>query len=147
MRKEIAMSNAGKLVSVHYRGTLSDGTEFDNSYTRGIPLEFECMSGAMIAGFDKAVAGMEVGSKVTITIPAAQAYGERDSNRIAKLEFEAYPQAKEFEIGDNLQLVNEDDIPIACIVIDKDDTHLMLDMNHELAGKDLTFEIELLEVK
>ncbi len=141
------MSNKGKIVTVHYRGTLKDGTEFDNSYTRGIPLEFECMAGQMIAGFDKAVESMEVGSKVTVTIPAAEAYGERDPKRVAKLEIAAYPEASTFEIGDNLQLVNEDNMPIPCVVIDKNDTHLSLDMNHELAGEDLTFEIELLEVK
>ena len=72
------MSNQGKKVKTHYRGTLDDGTQFDSSYDRGEPLEFTCGAGQMIKGFDAAVVDMQVGEKKTVHIPAGDAYGERN---------------------------------------------------------------------
>ena len=139
------MSNEGKNVKVHYTGTLDDGTKFDSSLDRGEPLAFTCMAGQMIPGFDAAVRDMEVGEKRTVKIPAADAYGERDDAKVAKLEIKLLPGSENLQVGQQLRLSSATGMPLPCVVIAKDDEHVSLDMNHPLAGKDLIFEIELLE--
>lgn len=139
------MSNEGKKVKVHYSGTLDDGSKFDSSYDRGEPLAFTCMAGQMIPGFDEAVRTMEVGEKITVKIPAADAYGERDEAKVAHIEFSMLPGSDRLEVGQHIRLASAQGIPMPCVVTAKDDTSVELDMNHPLAGKDLTFEIELLE--
>ena len=141
------MSNRGKKVSVHYTGTLDDGTKFDSSYDRNAPLEFVCMAGQMIPGFDAAVRDMEVGQTINVRIPAAEAYGERDDDRVAKIERAMLPGIETVPIGAYIRLQTVDGTPMPCRVVELDDTHVTLDMNHEMAGKDLNFEIELLEAK
>lgn len=141
------MSNEGKNVKVHYVGTLDDGTKFDSSRDRGEPLAFTCMGGQMIPGFDEAVNNMEVGQTVTVTIPPAEAYGERDEAKVAKIEVGMVPGFENLEVGQRLRLATAQGMPMPCVVIDKDDEHVSLDMNHPLAGKSLTFEIELLEAE
>ena len=123
------MSNAGKKVKVHYVGTLDDGTKFDSSRDRNEPLAFTCMAGQMIKGFDAAVVDMQVGEKKTVHIPAADAYGEQLS------------------VGDRVTLATPSGQPFPALVAAKDDTNITFDLNHEMAGKDLNFEIELLEVE
>ncbi len=122
------MSNQGKKVKTHYRGTLDDGTQFDSSYDRGEPLEFTCGAGQMIKGFDAAVVDMQVGEKKTVHIPAADAYGEHNPERV-------------------LFLSTPSGMPVPAVVIDVTPEAVTLDANHELAGKDLNFDIELLEVE
>ena len=139
------MSNEGKNVKVHYTGTLDDGTKFDSSLDRGEPLAFTCMAGQMIPGFDAAVRDMEVGEKRTVKIPASEAYGERDEGKVAKLDVKMLPGSENLQVGQRLRLANASGVPMPCIVVAKDDEHVSLDMNHPLAGKDLTFEIELIE--
>ena len=139
------MSNEGKQVRVHYVGTLDDGSKFDSSRDRGEPLAFTCMAGQMIPGFDAAVRDMEVGQTVTVRIPAADAYGERDEAKVAKLQLSMLPGAENVPVGAHLRLATADGRPMPCIVVAKDDETLTLDMNHELAGQALTFEIELLK--
>ena len=141
------MSNEGKSVKVHYTGTLDDGTKFDSSLDRGEPLAFTCMAGQMIPGFDAAVNEMEVGEKRTVKIPAAEAYGEFDPAHVHKIEFEKMPFFKDMKVGQHVMLTMADGRQAPAKAIAKDEASITLDMNHELAGKDLTFEIELLEAK
>ena len=141
------MSNEGKQVKVHYVGTLDDGTKFDSSRDRGEPLAFTCMAGQMIPGFDAAVRDMQVGEVKTVKIPAADAYGEPDDDRVAKIERAMLPGIETVPIGAYIRLQTVDGTPMPCRVVELDDTHVTLDMNHEMAGKDLNFEIELLEAK
>ena len=124
------MSNEGKKVRVHYTGTLADGTKFDSSLDRGEPLEFTCMAGQMIPGFDAAVKDMELGEKKTVVIPAADAYGEYREDLLQKVPVDQIPGGQ----------------PCPVLVRDISDGMVTFDMNHELAGKDLTFEIELVEI-
>ena len=141
------MSNEGKQVKVHYVGTLDDGTKFDSSRDRGEPLAFTCMAGQMIPGFDAAVKDMEVGEVVTVLIPAVDAYGEPDPQKIVRMQYEALPGSEKLQVGQHPVLATPDGRPIPCVVVAKDEETITFDMNHELAGKDLTFEIELLEAK
>ena len=141
------MSNEGKNVKVHYVGTLDDGSKFDSSRDRGEPLAFTCMAGQMIPGFDEAVKNMEVGETITVTIPAAQAYGEPDPKMVIRMQFEALPGSEKLEVGQHPVLATPDGRPVPCVVVAKDEETITFDMNHELAGKDLTFEIELLEAE
>ena len=139
------MSNEGKSVKVHYTGTIDGGEKFDSSYDRGEPLAFTCMAGQMIPGFDAAVRDMEVGEKRVVNIPPEQAYGLRDEGKVAKLEIRMLPGAENLQVGQRLSLASAQGVPMPCVVAEKDDTHVTLDLNHPLAGKELTFEIELLE--
>lgn len=145
VQKGISMSNEGKNVKVHYTGTFDDGEKFDSSYDRGEPLAFTCMAGQMIPGFDAAVRDMEVGQKVNVRIPAEDAYGPRDESKVAKLEIAMVPGFERLEVGQRIGLANAQGAPMPCVVVAKDETHVSLDMNHPMAGKDLNFEIELLE--
>lgn len=141
------MSNEGKQVKVHYVGTLDDGTKFDSSRDRGEPLAFTCMAGQMIPGFDAAVKDMQVGEVKTVCIPAVDAYGEPDPQKIVRMQYEALPGSEKLQVGQHPVLATPDGRPIPCVVVAKDEETITFDMNHELAGKDLTFEIELLEAK
>lgn len=141
------MSNEGKSVKVHYTGTLDDGTKFDSSLDRGEPLAFTCMAGQMIPGFDAAVNEMEVGEKRTVKIPAADAYGEYHADQVHVIEFEKMPFFQEMKVGQRVMLSLADGRQVPARAIEKDEETITLDMNHELAGKDLTFEIELLEAE
>ncbi len=141
------MGNEGKNVKVHYVGTLDDGSKFDSSRDRGEPLAFTCMAGQMIPGFDAAVRDMEVGETRTVRLEPADAYGERDEHKVAKLQLSMLPGAENVPVGAHLRLATAEGYPMPCVVTDKDDETITLDMNHELAGQALTFEIELLEAK
>lgn len=129
------MSNEGKKVKVHYTGTLADGTKFDSSLDRGEPLEFTCMAGQMIPGFDAAVKDMELGEKKTVVIPAAEAYGEYREDLVQKVP-----------VGHTVYMQGPGGQPFPVLVREIADGVVTFDMNHELAGKDLTFEIELVEI-
>jgi peptidylprolyl isomerase len=134
---------SGDTVRVNYRGTLSDGTEFDSSEGRE-PLEFVVGSGQVIPGFDSAVLGLEPGDSTTVTIPAAEAYGEHDDEGLQQFPPEAFPSRP--EVGWTLELSGPDDQRIPAVVAEVTDTFVTLDFNHPLAGQDLTFEIELVEM-
>jgi FKBP-type peptidyl-prolyl cis-trans isomerase 2 len=141
------MSNKGKKVKVHYTGTLDDGTKFDSSLDRGEPIEFVCLAGQMIPGFDAAVENMAVGEKLTVHIPADEAYGAYDEALIQKIPADQVPNASELPVGETVYMMTPDGQPIPVRVAAVDDEFVTLDMNHELAGKDLNFEIELLEAE
>lgn len=141
------MSNEGKNVKVHYVGTLDDGTKFDSSRDRGEPIAFTCMAGMMIPGFDNAVRDMKLGEVKTVHIPAAEAYGEHDPEKVIRMQYDALPGSEKLEVGQHPVLATPDHRPIPCVVVAKDEETITFDMNHELAGKDLNFEIELVEVE
>lgn len=140
------MFNTGKTLRVHYRGTLDDGTQFDSSYDRGETLEFVCGAHQMIAGFDAAVVDMEVGEKKTVHIPAAEAYGERRDDLVLDFPAAQVPNIEQVSVGDKLLLTSPMGQPIPVTVIEVTPEGVKLDANHELAGKDLNFDIELVEV-
>lgn len=135
----------GKKVKAHYRGTLDDGTQFDCSYDRGEPIEFTVGAGQMIAGFDAAVAEMELGEKRTVRLEPAEAYGEYDPARVLQVPCANFPNWEQLPIGVPVMLSTPyGPMPATCLKVE--DEKLFLDTNHELAGKALTFEIEVVEI-
>ena len=145
-RLTVEGKNAGKNVKVHYRGTFDDGSQFDSSYDRGEPLAFVCGAGMMIKGFDKAVADMEVGQIVDVHLMPEEAYGPSDPEAIITIEIAQLPGSENLEEGQRVSLRNMMGQPFPVTVTAKDDVHITLDANHEMAGKELNFRIELLEV-
>ena len=139
--------NVGKTCRTHYRGTFNDGTQFDSSYDRGEPLEFICGAGQMIRGFDAAVADMEVGQVVDVHLMPEEAYGMPDPNAIFTLEIAQLPGSENLEAGQQVYLSNQYGQPFPVKVAAKDETTITFDANHEMAGKELNFHIELVEVK
>lgn len=139
--------NVGKTCRAHYRGTFNDGTQFDSSYDRGEPLEFVCGAGQMILGFDKAVADMEVGQTVDVHLMPEEAYGMPDPAAVFTVEIAQLPGSEELEAGQQAYLSNQFGQPFPVKVTAKDETTITFDANHEMAGKELNFRIELVEVK
>jgi peptidylprolyl isomerase len=139
------IAKAGDTVQVHYKGTLSDNSVFDSSEGRD-PLEFTIGNEQVIPGFDAAVNGMKQGDKKTVTIQSSDAYGEYREELIINLDRERLPNDLEPEIGRQLQLSGPEGQAAIMTIIDFNDTTITLDANHPLAGKDLTFEIELVGV-
>ena len=138
--------NVGKTCRTHYTGTFNDGTVFDSSYDRGEPLEFVCGAGMMILGFDKAVANMEVGQIVNVHLEPAEAYGEANPAAIFTIDTKELPGSEELEEGEQVYLQNAYGQPFPVRVAAKTDTTITFDANHEMAGKELNFKIELVEV-
>ncbi len=136
----MAKATAGDTVHIHYTGTLADGTEFDSSRGRA-PLSFTLGAGQVVPGFDKAVDGMETGETKTVTIPAAEAYGEHDPENTLVVPVDQLPSG--VTVGDLLALTTPDGQQMPVTVAALDDAGATIDANHELAGKDLTFEITL----
>lgn len=135
---------SGETVRVHYRGTLSDGSEFDSSTGRD-PLMFTLGEESVIPGFESAVADLEVGGSVTVTIPAADAYGERVEEAFQSVPREMFGEMVP-EVGMMIGLQNEDGQQAAAVIADVFDDSVLLDFNHPLAGQDLTFELTLVEI-
>lgn len=138
--------NVGKTCRAHYRGTFNDGTQFDSSYDRGEPLQFVCGAGQMIYGFDAAVADMEVGQEVDVHLMPEEAYGMPDPSAIITLEIAQLPGSEELEVGQQVYLTNQFGQPFPVTVTAKDEKNITFDANHEMAGKELNFHIELVEV-
>ena len=138
--------NVGKKVKVHYKGTFDDGTQFDSSYDRGEPLEFTCGAGMMIQGFDKAVATMNVGDVIDVHLMPQEAYGESDPNAFITLPISELPGAEELKVDDKIYLQNMYGQSFPARVAALTDTDITFDANHEMAGKELNFRIELVEV-
>ena len=139
--------NVGKTCRTHYRGTFNDGTQFDSSYDRGEPLEFICGAGQMIRGFDAAVADMEVGQIVDVHLMPEEAYGMADPNAIFTLEIAQLPGSEDLVVGQQVYLSNQYGQPFPVKVTAKEEKTITFDANHEMAGKELNFRIELVEVK
>jgi|AntAceMinimDraft_12_1070368.scaffolds.fasta_scaffold09834_3 peptidylprolyl isomerase len=136
---------AGDTISVHYTGTLEDGTVFDTSKERD-PLQFEVSSGMMIPGFDAAVLDMAAGDNKTVNIVAEEAYGEAREEMVATFPRTSFPEEIDPEIGQQLALTTPSGQPLNVIVTKVEGDDITLDGNHFLAGKDLTFEIEVVEI-
>jgi peptidylprolyl isomerase len=135
----------GDNVKVHYKGRLTNGEQFDSSEGRE-PLAFTVGAGQMIKGFDDAIPGMEVGEKKTINIPAKDAYGEKNADAIIEFPKSNIPEDMKLEPGMKLQLQNQAGQPIPVVVSEIKDDVVVLDANHELAGKELVFDIELVRI-
>lgn len=136
----------GDVVRVHYTGKLDDGSSFDSSAGRE-PLEFTVGAGQMIKGFDAALPGMKTGDKKTVKIVADDAYGQADENAIIPFPKENVPTEMKLEVGMQVQLQDQYGNPVPVVVKEIKDDVVIMDANHFLAGKDLTFDIELVEIK
>ena len=143
---ELTGKNVGKKVRTHYRGTFNDGTQFDSSYDRGEPLEFVCGAGMMIRGYDAAVADMDVGQTVNVHLMPSEAYGEKDPDAIFTVPIAKLPGSEQLSVGQRVYLRNTYGQPFPVTVTEKDDVNITFDANHEMAGKELNFTIELVEV-
>lgn len=141
------MSNVNKKCKVHYLGTFNDGEKFDSSYDRGEPLEFVCGAGMMIKGFDKAVEDMAVGDIKEIHLMPEEAYGMPDPDQIFSVEISQLPGAEELSAGQQVYLSNALGQPFPVKVVEVKDGMITFDANHEMAGKELNFKIELVEVQ
>ena len=135
----------GDKIKVHYHGRLSDGSTFDSSEGRE-PLEFEVGSGAVIPGFDEGVTGMVAGEKKTINIPVDEAYGPAQEEMIMEFPISQFPDDIKPEVGMQLNMSDDDGQQFPAVVIDVNETNVFLDANHPLAGEDLTFDLELVEI-
>jgi len=140
------VASDGDTVRVHYTGTLEDGTTFDTSMGRE-PLEFTLGEGKMIPGFEKAVYGLKIGKSKTVTIPAEEAYGPHRDDLVTVVEREQLPADLDPKVDQQLQMQQTDGRTAVVVVTDVSETTITVDANHPLAGKDLTFEIELVEIK
>lgn len=135
----------GDTVKVHYTGTLKDGTVFDTSAERE-PLEFTLGQGQLIPGFEKAVQGLAVGDSTEVDIPSDEAYGESREDLVISVPKDQLPDDVEPQIGMQLQVNQQDGQPIPVRITEVGEENLTLDANHPLAGQDLKFEIELVEI-
>jgi FKBP-type peptidyl-prolyl cis-trans isomerase 2 len=137
----------GKNVKVHYTGTFENGQEFDSSRTRNETLNFTVGAGQMIAGFDNAVMGMEVGETKDVTLTPNEAYGERNEEAVQPVNRKNFPEDFVVRVGEMVQGSTAEGIPIQAVVVGEDEENIILDMNHPLAGKSLNFNIELVEIE
>ena len=135
----------GDTVRVHYTGKLVSGEQFDSSAGRE-PLEFEIGAGMMIKGFDDAVVGMAIGDKKTINIPAAEAYGERSEEMVIDFPRSNFPDDMTPEVGMQLMMNNSAGQQFPVTIVDVKEDVVILDANHMLAGKELVFDIEMVEI-
>lgn len=136
---------SGDVVRIHYTGKLADGTEFDSSAGRE-PLEFQVGAGQIIPGLERRVEGMTVGEKETVTVPADDAYGPRDEAQVQTLPRTALPEGMDVSVGTRLQASTQDGRQIALTVVDLNEEQVTVDANHPLAGQDLVFDVEVVEI-
>lgn len=141
----MATVKSGDKVKVHYHGKLTSGETFDSSTGRE-PLEFEVGSGAVIKGFDEGVTGMSVGEKKTINIPFDEAYGPKKQEMIIEMPKEQFPKDLEIEVGMPLMMSDQEGHQFQVSVSEITENAVLLDANHPLAGKDLIFDLELVEI-
>ena len=135
----------GDNVRVHYHGKLNDGSTFDSSEGRA-PLEFKVGIGQVIKGFDDALEGMKVGDKKTVVIPAENAYGQSSMEIVIEYPLENFPEDMKPEIGLELHMSDNEGNNFPVVITAINETSVVLDANHPLAGKELTFDIELVEI-
>ena len=141
----MSTAKSGDTVKVHYTGTLSDGTQFDSSRGRD-PLEFTIGSGQLISGFDSAVDGMTLGETKTVIIPSDQAYGEHNPEMMQVVPRSAIPDDIKLEEGMILSANGPQGQTLNFKVVEFDEEKVSVDGNHPLAGKDLTFDLELMAI-
>lgn len=136
---------SGDTVKVHYHGKLTDGTTFDSSAGRE-PLEFEVGSGMVIKGFDDGVTGMKVGEKKTVNIPVDEAYGPKQSEMMVEFPINQFPPDLKPEVGMPLTMTTSQGHPVQVVITEVKAETVILDANHPLAGQDLIFDLELVEI-
>ena len=136
----------GDTVKVHYTGTLEDGSVFDTSKERE-PLEFTIGAGQVIAGFEQAVTGMEPGEQKSATIVPELGYGPRRDDMLVEVSKEQLPDELNPSVGQHLHVQQEDGTKFVVVVSNVSDETITVDANHQLAGRNLTFDLELLEVR
>ena len=141
----MTQAKAGDTVRITYTGTLSDGTQFDSN-VNGEPLQFTLGSGEVISGLDAKIPGMAVGESATIAVASEEAYGPHDPAKIQKVPRDRVPAEVDLEVGMQLGARTESGQQIAFTVVDLTEDELTIDANHPLAGKDLTFDIQLVEI-
>ena len=139
------IAKQGREVKVHYKGSFADGTVFDNSYDRGETLSFTVGAGEMIPGFDSAVNGMKVGETKTVTIQPTEAYGDHNPEGIRAIDKQNFPSGFDFSPGVMIE-GQVGDRPVRGIIQEIEGESVIVDFNHPMAGKDLNFDIELVEV-
>ena len=132
-------------VKVHYTGKLADGTIFDDSRGRE-PLEFQLGQSLVIPGFEEAIVGMSAGESKTVTIPPEAGYGQRHEEMVQLVAKDKLPEGLELQVGVQLEARSPEGQPIPVLVTEVNETDVTLDANHPLAGQELTFEIELMDV-
>ena len=135
----------GDKVKVHYHGKLANGETFDSSTGRD-PLEFEVGSGMVIKGFDDGVTGMSVGDKKTINIPFDEAYGPRNPDMVIEMPKDKFPKDLDIEVGMPLGMSDQQGQQFQVTIVEIKDDIVLLDANHPLAGQDLVFDLELVEI-
>lgn len=135
----------GDKIKVHYHGKLTSGETFDSSAGRE-PLEFEVGGGMVIKGFDDGVTGMAVGEKKTITIPFLEAYGPRNPEMVIDMPKDRFPADMELAVGMPLMMSDQEGHQFQVVIVEIKDTMVVLDANHPLAGQDLVFDLELMEI-
>jgi len=135
----------GDTVKVHYRGKLTDGQIFDSSFERE-PIEVNVGAGQLIKGFELALVGMTEGQTKSLKLSPQDAYGDHNSQLVRDVEKKFLPQDMEPQVGMQLQIGENEDITIVTIT-NVTENHVKLDANHPLAGKDLEFDIQIVEVK
>ena len=135
----------GDKVKVHYHGKLANGETFDSSASR-VPLEFEVGSGSVIEGFDTGVTGMSAGEKKTLNIPSDNAYGPQNPDMMIEMPKDNFPKDLDIELGLPLMMNDESGQSYQVTVVEINETSVVLDANHPLAGQDLIFDIELVEI-
>ncbi len=141
----MAHVKSGDKIKVHYHGKLTSGETFDSSEGRE-PLEFEVGSGMVIKGFDEGVTGMSVGEKKSIHIPFGEAYGPRNPDLVIEMPKERFPADMEIEAGMALGMRDEQGQQFQVTIVEIKENVVMLDANHPLAGQDLVFDLELVEI-
>ncbi len=141
----MAKAETGNKVKVHYKGSLKDGTVFDDSRERE-PLEFEIGGGTVIPGFEKAVVGMEPGETKEVTVPPGEAYGDYDEKLRFVFEKSQFPDDLELKPGLRLNMKGENGKVAVFTVVDVLGDEVVLDGNHPLVGRELVFDIELMEI-
>ena len=143
------MANAaqnGSSVTIHYVGPLEDGTQFDSSRERGEPMTVTVGDGQLISGFNDALVGMTEGDTKTFTITSDDAYGPHHEDRITPLDRSIFPEEFEFSAGMTVPLQNDTGQNFLAVITEFDDETVTADFNHPLAGKDLTFTVDVLAV-
>ncbi len=141
----MAQAKTGDTVKVHYTGKMDDGTVFDTS-AEGEPLQFKIGEGQLIVDFEQAVVGMNPGESKTVQIPSDRAYGPHHAEIVLAVDRSYFPNDMEPKVDQRLQMQQQDGQSFALTVTDVSETKVTLDANHPLAGKDLTFDIQLMEI-
>ncbi len=141
----MSQAKQGDTVRVHYTGKLKDGKVFDSSRQRD-PLELTLGAGQVIPGFERAIEGMTPGDSKSVDVPAGEAYGQRQDDKVVDFQRSALPPDTDMHVGQRVQLETRDGHAVAAVVAGVSESTVTVDVNHPLAGKDLVFDLELVEI-